>query len=261
MFSAVWQYRHFVLAAIIGELRRRYSRSRIGLLWSILHPLAQATIFAIVLAEIMGAKLAGIDNKAAYPIYLMSGMAAWGLFSEIVTRCLTVFVEYSSPMKKIAFPRICLPIIVFGSALLNHTLLLAAIVVVYAFFGHYPGPAWFALPIGIVVISMFAFGLGVILGTLNVFMRDVGQTVGVVLQLWFWLTPIVYVQTALSGQIQGYIDHNPMTPLVRVYQDIMLFDRLPTPAPLMFAFIFGLALCSLAFFIFKRASAELVDVL
>ena len=239
----------------------RYSRSRIGLLWSILHPLAQATIFAIVLAEIMGARLAGVENKAAYPIYLMSGMAAWGLFSEIVSRCLTVFIDYAGPMKKIAFPRICLPIIIFGSALLNHALLLVAIIVVYAFFGHYPGLAWFVLPVGIVLISMFAFGLGVILGTFNVFARDVGQAVGVVLQLWFWLTPIVYVRSALPERLQGYIDLNPMAPLVRVYQDIMLFDRMPDWGTLVAPAIIALSLFALAFFLFKRASAELVDVL
>ncbi len=86
MFSALWRYRHFVLTSILGDLRGRFVRSRLGLFWSILHPLAQATIFALVLAEVLGAKLAGIDNKAAYPIYLMAGMAAWGLFSEICDR-------------------------------------------------------------------------------------------------------------------------------------------------------------------------------
>jgi lipopolysaccharide transport system permease protein len=261
LITAVWRYRHFIVASILGELRRRFARSRIGLAWSILHPLAQAMIFAIVLAEILGAKLAGVNNKAAYPVYLMSGMAAWGLFSEILGRCLTVFIEYAEAMKKIAFPRICLPIIVFGGAVLNHILLLAAIVIVYLFFGHYPGVAWLALPVGIVLISLFAFGLGVILGTLNVFSRDVGQVLSVVLQLWFWLTPIVYTKSALPQNLQAIISLNPMTVFVGIYQDIMLFNRFPHPGTVLLLSILALGFFSLAFVLFRRASPELVDVL
>ena len=75
----------------------------------ILNPLAQATIFAVVLSEVLVTKIPDIDNKAAYAIYLMAGMAAWGLFAEIMTRCTTVFIDYSNTLKKIAFPRLCLP--------------------------------------------------------------------------------------------------------------------------------------------------------
>ncbi|WP_245430807.1 ABC transporter permease, partial [Rhodoplanes roseus] len=194
IFVALWRYRYFILSSIRGEFMARYARSRLGLLWSVLHPLAQATIFAVVLAEILGARIPGTDNKAAYPIYLMAGMSAWGLFSEIVNRCLTVFIEYSAPLKKIAFPRLCLPVIILGSALVNHVLLLAAIAVVFLFFGQLPGLAWFLLPIGTVLIAMFAFGLGIMLGMFNVFSRDIGQVTTVVLQIWFWLTPVVYTR-------------------------------------------------------------------
>ena len=261
MISALWRYRHFIIASILGELRRRFARSRIGLVWSVLHPLAQATIFAVVLAEIISAKLPGVNNKGAYPIYLMSGMAAWGLFSEILGRCLTVFSDYAGPMKKIAFPRICLPVIVFGVALLNHILLLAAIIVVYLFFGHYPGMTWLALPLGIMLVSMFAFGLGVILGTLNVFSRDVGQIVSVVLQLWFWLTPVVYTKAALPAYLRDIIVLNPMTGLVGIFQDIMLFNRFPDLTTLVVPGICAAGFFALAFVLFRRASSELVDVL
>jgi lipopolysaccharide transport system permease protein len=261
LFSALWRYRHFILASILGELRGRFARSRLGLFWSILHPLAQATIFALVLAEVLGAKIGGVSNKAAYPIYLMAGMAAWGLFSEIMNRCLSVFIEYAGTMKKIAFPRICLPVIVLGNALVNHVLLLAAIAVVFLFFGHYPGAAWLVLPLGIVLISMFAFGLGVMLGIFNIFSRDVGQVVSVVLQIWFWLTPIVYTQDIVPERLRWLLDLNPMVGLVRIYQDALLFDRWPDLSALAVPAIVSLALFIMSFLLFRRASAELVDVL
>ena len=94
----------------------------------------------------MGARLPGIAGGTAYPIYLMAGNAAWGLFSEIFNRCITVFLVYAGSLKKISFPRLCLPVIVWGSALVNHALLLAAIFVVFAALGHLPAATWLALP-------------------------------------------------------------------------------------------------------------------
>jgi lipopolysaccharide transport system permease protein len=261
LLSAVWRYRYFILASILGELKGRFARSRLGLFWSIVHPLAQATIFALVLAEVLGAKLAGVENKAAYPIYLMAGMAAWGLFSEILNRCLSVFIEYAGTLKKIAFPRICLPVIVGGSALLNHVLLLLAVTVVFLFFGHYPTVYWLVLPWGAALIAMFAFGLGVMLGVFNVFSRDVGQVVSVVLQIWFWLTPIVYTRDIVPEHLRWLIDLNPMVPLVRIYQDALLFERWPDFTLLLVPSVIAVGLFAASFLLFRRASAELVDVL
>jgi len=258
---ALWRYRHFILTSILGELKARFARSWIGLFWSILHPLAQATIFALILAEVLGAKLGGVDTKAAYPIYLMAGLAAWGLFNEILSRCLSVYIDNAGVMKKIAFPRICLPVIVWGSAMLNHLLLLASIVVVFLFFGHYPGPAWLFLPVGIILISMLAFGLGVMLGVLNVFSRDIGQVTSIVLQIWFWLTPIVYPASILPQSLRWLLDLNPLVPLVGIYQDALLFDRVPDPQSLLVPTIIAMSLFAASFLLFRRASPELVDAL
>lgn len=261
MHLALWRYRHFIVASILSELKGRFARSRIGLFWSILHPLAQALIFALVLSEVLGAKLKGVNFEAGYSIYLMAGLAAWGLFSEILNRCLTVFIDNAGVMKKIAFPRICLPVIVWGSALLNHLLLLAAIAVVFLFFGHIPGAAWLFLPAGILLISVLAFGLGMMLGIINVFVRDVGQLLSVVLQVWFWLTPIVYPISTLPEQLRWLLDINPMVPLVGIYQNAMLFDTLPSIEPLLVPAIVAFALFGMSFVLFRRASPELVDAL
>jgi lipopolysaccharide transport system permease protein len=104
ILQALWKFRHFVISSIQAELKRRFARSSLGALWFILHPLMQAAIFALVLSEVLAAKLPGVTNKASYAIYLMAGMAAWGFFSEIVNRCTTIFIEYAGMLKKISFP-------------------------------------------------------------------------------------------------------------------------------------------------------------
>ncbi len=227
----------------------------------ILSPLAQAAIFALVLSEVLAAKLPGIANKSAYAIYLMSGMAAWGLFTEILNRSLTVFIEYANTLKKIAFPRLCLPVIVGGSAVLNHFLLLLATIVIFALFGHLPGLAWLALPLVTLIIVLFAFGLGIILGLLNVFSRDVAQVMGIVIQLWFWFTPVVYLLESVPARFASLLKLNPMTNLVHAYQQILLYKSLPDLSTLVAPAVLALLLFIFAFWLFRRASADLVDAL
>lgn len=261
MLRSLWQYRYFILSSIRGELKGRFARSYLGGFWFILHPLAQALIFSIVLAEVMQARIPNMDNSAAYPIYLLSGMAAWGLFAEILNRSMTIFIEQSSALKKIAFPRLCLPVIVWGGAIINHLLLLLVIAVIFLFFGHYPGIAWIYVPIGIGLISALAFGLGVFLGILNVFARDIGQMMMVVMQLWFWLTPIVYVKNVMPEKVQAYINLNPMTGLVAIYQDALLLNRAPDFSSLIPSVIVAAVAVTASFILFRRASPELVDAL
>ncbi|MBX9899648.1 MAG: ABC transporter permease [Burkholderiaceae bacterium] len=261
LLLSLWQYRHFVRSSIQAEFRGRFARSKLGALWMILNPLAQATIFAIVLSEVLAAKLPNIDNKSAYAIYLMAGTAAWGLFAEIVTRCTTVFIDYSNTLKKIAFPRLCLPLIIGGSALLNHLLLLAAIGIVFLFFQHSPTLAWLVLPLGIALIVLFAFGLGILLGLLNVFSRDVGQVMGIVLQLWFWFTPVVYTVDTLPKKFAFLLELNPMTPLVRIYQNALLYGKFPAMHDLILPSMISIGVFVFSFWIFRRASTDLVDAL
>lgn len=261
MLRSLWQYRYFMLSSIRGELKGRFARSYLGGFWFILHPLAQSLIFSIVLAEVMQARIPNMDNTAAYPIYLLSGMAAWGLFAEILNRSMTIFIEQAPALKKIAFPRLCLPVIVWGGAIINHLLLLLAIAVIFVFFGHFPGIAWIYIPIGIALISALAFGLGVFLGILNVFARDVGQVMMVIMQLWFWLTPIVYVKNVVPESVHAYIDVNPMTGLVAIYQDALLLNQAPDFSNLIPSVIVAAVAVTASFVLFRRASPELVDAL
>lgn len=261
MLRSLWLYRHFMLSSIRGELQGRFVRSYLGGFWFVLHPMAQSLIFSIVLAEVMRARIPNMDSTVAYPIYLLSGMAAWSLFSEILNRSMTVFIEHATVLKKIAFPRLCLPIIVWGGAIINHLLLLLAIAVIFLFFGHYPGWAWLSLPIGIALISALAFGLGVLLGVINVFARDVAQVMVVVMQLWFWFTPIVYVKSVLPESIRLNINLNPMTSLVGIYQDALLLNKAPNFVDIMPSAVLAAVAVMAAFIIFRRASLELVDAL
>lgn len=260
--SSAWRYRHFILSSIQAEFRTRFGRSKLGALWMIIHPLAQAAIFTLVLAEVMAAKLPEMaNNKLAYAIYLMSGLVAWSLFSEIVSRCLTVFIDNGNLMKKMLFPRINLPLIVVGSALINNILLFLAVLLVFALLGHMPSRQIAWIPLLMMLTTAFGLGVGLLLGVFNVFVRDVGQVAPVVLQLAFWFTPIVYSPNVVPAYLLPLLRFNPMTMIVQSFQNVMLFDAAPRFADLFWLALIILVLLTAVLALFRRASAEMVDVL
>lgn len=261
LLRAAWNYRYFISSSIRNELRLRFVRSKLGGLWMIIHPLAQVLIFAMILSEVLSAKLPGVDSKHAYALYLMAGMLFWTLFTETITRCMNLFIDNGNLMKKMAFPRVCLPLIAVGSVLVNNLLLLLAMFAVFAALGHYPGSMALWLPLLIAITLLLSLGMGLLLGVLNVFMRDIGQVVPVVLQMLFWLTPIVYSLNVLPAGYQAWFELSPLYPLATSYQNVLVFDRPPLWADLGWL-LFGAGVLLLAGLVaFRRASPEMVDAL
>ncbi|MGN7832393.1 ABC transporter permease [Pseudoxanthomonas sp. 22568] len=261
ILRAIWAYRYFVASAIRNDYRLRFSRSKMGLAWMVIHPLVQVLIFALVLSELLSARLPGIDSKFAYAIYLMAGILCWTLFSETVSRFLTVFIDNASLIKKMAFPRVNLAVVSGGIVLLNNVLLFVSILVVFSVLGHMPGMSMLWLPILVLVTFVLAMGVGLVLGILNVFMRDIGQVVPVVLQVLFWLTPIVYSIEIVPASMRTALRWNPIYPLVASYQNVLAFNRPPLWTELGILFVGALALLLIALLLFRRASAEMADVL
>jgi lipopolysaccharide transport system permease protein len=261
MLAGAWRYRYFISSSITTELRIKFVRSRLGGLWMILNPLAQVLIFAFVLSAVMSAKLPGIDNRFAYAIYLMAGTLGWSLFSEIINRCLTLFIDSGNILKKLAFPKIALPLIVTGSALVNNALLFLAMLLIFGVLGHPPGAALLWLPLLTAVTVALALGIGLALGVLNVFMRDIGQMVPVALQFLFWLTPIVYMPNIIPQQYRAWLALNPLIPLIAGYQDVLLYGRAPDAAGIARTCLLAAVLLALALVLFRKAGPEMVDQL
>jgi lipopolysaccharide transport system permease protein len=233
MLLAAWRYRYFVFSSIKTELRSKFVRSKLGGLWMILNPLSQVVIFAFVLSAILSAKLPGIDNQYAYAIYLMAGTLGWSIFAEIVNRCLTLFIDNGNILKKLVFPKIALPLIVTGSALVNNALLFVAILLIFGVLGHLPSMALIWLPVLMIINIALALGLGLALGVLNVFMRDIGQIVPVIMQFLYWFTPIVYMSTIIPELYRSWLVYNLLIPIISGYQNVLLFKKVPVWALLL----------------------------
>lgn len=257
----LWQARHFIRNSIRNEFVTRVVRSRLGLFWVILYPLAQVAIYAFVLSVIMSAKLPGMNSAYAYPIYLTAGILAWTLFAEVLGRCQSIFIENGNLLKKMVFPRMALPMVVAGSALLNNAALLVCALAIFALLGHFPGLVllWL-LPLTLLLL-LLAMSFGLALGLLNVFIRDISQLVTIGLQFGFWLTPIVYSASLIPERYRALLHLNPMTGIVQAYQNVLVYARMPDLELLAYPAACALVGLLLAGFLYRRASDEVVDVL
>lgn len=261
MFKAVWQYRYFIFSSIKNDFKTRFVRSKIGGLWMVLHPLAMVLIYTLILSSLLKAKIPGIDTMYAYPIYLMAGILAWTIFLESVSRCLTIFVDNGNLIKKVSFPKLVLPLITAGTVTLNNLVLLLAMLIVFGFLGHYPGIQVLWLPVLFGITLMFGMSIGLILGVLNVFIRDIGQIVPVVLNFMFWLTPIVYTISVIPEAHQHWFSYNPMTHITAAFQEALLYNRMIDLVQLSKFVAASIVLLAIGLFMFKKASPEMVDQL
>lgn len=261
MFQALWRYRQFVFSSIRSEFASRFSSSKLGGLWAIFNPLAQVAIYALILSNIMQARVAGIDGQYAFAIYLSAGMLAFNLFSEIVSRCVNVFIVNGNLIKKAMFPKIVLPAITVGSCLLDNIMLFIAILIIFVLVGHVPGISIFWLPLLTLSTVALAVGIGLILGIFNVFVRDVGQVVPIILQILFWFTPIVYPLSIIPESYRSYLYLNPVYPLVSAYQDVLVYGVAPNLTEVLIITVGSTGLMLLGFVLFTRANEEMADVL
>jgi ABC-2 type transport system permease protein len=207
------------------ELKVRYKNSALGFAWSLLNPLLYLVVFYVAFDLILGA---GIP---AFPIFLLSGLLVWNLFSTGLGAATGSVVANSSLVKKVAFPREILPLASIGAALVHfflQSLVLAAALLVARW-----DVAWKYLPLlpfALFALLLFTAGLGILLGSLNVYLRDTAHFLELALLAWFWMTPIVYGFMTIgshSGWGKRIYMLNPITPVVITFQRA-LYAKLET---------------------------------
>ena len=260
--KALWQYRHFIANSVLNDFRLRFARSKIGVAWGILNPLAQVAIYALILSSVLQAKIGELENPYSFALYLSAGMACWSLFNDIVSRGLNIFIGNGNLIKKAAFPKVILLATLVGSCLVEHLMLLTAVFILFAAAGHAPPlstAVW--VPLLTALTVLLASGISLILGVLNVFFRDIGQVTPIVLQIAFWFTPIVYPITIIPEVARDLLIYNPLFPLVSSYQDALIFSRPPDATGLLATCLVATGIIAAGSWLYNRASEEFADVL
>lgn len=261
MIKALWAYRGFILGSVRREFQSKYSNSLLGAAWTVINPVAMIVIYTVVFSQVMKARLPGAEGQFAYSIYLCAGVLTWTFFAETVSRAQNVFLENANLIKKVSFPRMCLPVIVVANASINFLIIFGLFTLFLLLWGGFPGLVYFAVIPILLVQVLFSVGLGITLGVLNVFFRDVGQLFAVVLQFWFWLTPVLYPVSILPEFAQRALRYNPMTNIITSYQGILVNGQWPDWVSLLPVTVLALALCAWGMRLFRAHAGEMVDEL
>lgn len=257
----LWTYRGFILSSVGREFQLKYRNSLFGPSWVVINPVAMIVVYTIIFSQVMRARLPGVDGSFAYSIYLCSGILAWGLFSEITSRAQNTFLENANLIKKINFSKLCLPLVVVINALMNFLIIFGIFVIFLLVSGNFPGMPFLAVVPLLIILMMLAIGLGITLGVLNVFFRDVGQFFGIFLQFWFWLTPIVYPASVLPQSIQDFMWLNPMSSLTAGFQTALMAKQWPDWSSLTYPALLAILCCTQGLYLFRKHAADMVDEL
>jgi lipopolysaccharide transport system permease protein len=258
---SVWQFRAFVFGSVKRDFQLRYRGTMLGIAWTVLQPLAMILIYTLVFSQVMKTRLQGVEGTFAYSIHLCSGVITWGLFAEIIQRSQSVFIDNANLLKKLSFPRLTLPVVAVATALLNFFIVFALFLGFLLMTGNLPGMRFLAVMPILAVEIVFAAGLGMILGVLNVFFRDAGQLCAPLLQFWFWATPIVYPASILPPWLRPWMNLNPMYHLMEGYQDIFVARQWPDWQNLMVVAVLAIGVAAYALRLFRRHADEIVDEL
>ena len=228
MFRDLWRYRRYIVVNAVNDLRSRHIGTTLGWGWVLLPSLALIVVYSVVFSQIMPSPKVGLAGSAvSFAMYLACGLLIWVGFSESLSRGTQSLLESAPYLKKLPIRESVFVAKSVASGFLVLLISLALLAVVAPFMGHFPSPIWFALiPVAALLCGM-AFGMSCVLAALNVFFRDVGQALGIALQIWMWLVPVIYVETIVPDWMRGLFWYNPVYPFLIASRDIFLAYRLP----------------------------------
>ncbi len=213
---------------VAADLRGRYVGSSLGVFWSVVHPLVMILIYTVVFSQVIGARLGGQPGVYGYGVFLCSALLPWSGFLEIVSRCTTIFVDHAHLVRKVAFPKVVLYGFVTVSSAVNLGLALAVFLVVAVVIGR-PLDVGLVLWLPFIALQLlFGLGLGMVLSVVHVFIRDTAQLVGVLLQVLFWLTPIIYVEDVIPAWLRRFEGVNPLYHFAASHRAIVLYGTMPS---------------------------------
>lgn len=246
------------------DLIDRHSASMLGAAWTFILPLINILIFTLVFSNIMGMRLGGLGQdlgRWGYSVYLVSGLLAWNCFAVTLSRITQVFHDKAHLIGKVRMSLWTLPVYVVLSETVHYLIATSFFMIfLIAIDFHFTWSLLWWIPI-FLCQQLLAYALGMTCAILSVFMRDIGQIVGVVVQLWFWLTPIVYVANILPNVIQELVALNPFYHLVIAYRAALITGEAPHLLSIGVLVVFSVVLLAGAIFVGRKLERDIRDFL
>lgn len=253
--KGLYNYRELLKTNIKKDIGGKYKNSFLGVLWSFVNPLLQIMVYAFVFQVVLR------SNIPNYAVYLCCGLVPWQYFSAVVLRGAAVMVDNGNIIKKVYFPREILPISVVTSEGVNFLISTIIILGFVVFSGL--GLSWNILWYFLIVLIQFivSVGIALLVSSLTVYFRDLLHLLGILIQLLFYATPIVYSIDSVPSNLQWIVKINPMSYLIEGYRNIFYNGIAPNFEGLLTAFIMGIVLCFVGYFTFKKLEKRFAEEL
>lgn len=253
----VWKKYSFLLKQLVSrDFKVKYKRSVLGVLWSLLYPVLTMAVMALVFSQFFKFKTEDVD----YLSYLMSGLVIFNYFSEASNLSMSSVVANFSLINKVYIPKYIFPL--SKCVFVGINFLLSQIPLYVVLFASGPGVNLyhFLLPFGYFCLFLFTLGFGLILSSISVFLRDMFYIYGVVLNLWTYLTPIMWPTTLLDGRptVAAILKCNPLYWFTNFTRDIMLYGQVPDLFSWILCFAFGVVFLLIGILVFKKTQDKFI---
>ena len=253
--------------SLIAELSRRevvgrYRGSMMGLLWSFFNPLFMLVVYTFVFSVVFQARWSlASSSKTEFALMLFAGLIVFNFFAECITRAPTLIVSNPNYVKKVVFPLEILPVVVMGGAMFHLLISLAVWLLAYLCLFSQIHLTVLLLPLVLLPFILFVLGLAWFLASFGVFVRDVGQFIGLITSVLMFLSPIFYPITALPEEYRVFLSLNPLTPTIEAIRGLLFSGEIPDATILLRYYLISLVFFWLGFAWFQKTRKGFADVL
>jgi len=217
-FGELWRYRELLYFLVWRDIKVRYKQTVIGAAWAILQPLCQMVIFSVIFGAFAKIPSEGFP----YPIFVYAGLLPWTFFANAVSHSSISLVNQSQLLTKVYFPRLFIPSSSIGVGLVDFSLSFCVYICLMLWYGHTPGVSVALLPLVLLLTMMTAFGVGVFLASVTVAYRDFRLVVPFMVQIWMYLSPVVYAVTLIPEKYRWIMAFNPLTGIIGGFRSVLL---------------------------------------
>ncbi len=252
LLRETYRYRELIWALAMKELKIRYKRSVLGFLWALLNPMLLMLVLTVVFSTIMS------FNLPHYAIFLLSVLLPWTFVSQCLSYATEAIVGNADLIKKIRVAKLVFPVAAVVSNLINLLLSFISLVLIVALMGHPFYITWLYLPVPLAALIIFTLGGTFFFAAANVYYRDVAHILQILLQAWFYITPIIFSIDFFPAKYRIFFKLNPIQYILNGFRLGVYYGKLPSPESVAISFICAFAALAIGFSVFRRYQNDFV---
>lgn len=261
--KSLWRNRQLIMQMTKREVVGRYKGSAMGLAWSFFNPVFMMVVYTFVFSVVFKARwgVGGEDSKTLFAVVLFVGMIVHGLFAEVLNRAPGLILSNVNYVKKVVFPLEILPVISMAAALFHSIISLCVLLIAFVVFNGYLHWTVIFIPLILLPFIIFTLGLAWVLASIGVYLRDVGQVIGMITTVMMFLAPVFYPLTAVPEKYIPFIMANPLTFIIQQAREVLIWGHIPNWIGIGIYALIAIVVAWLGYALFQKTRKGFADVL